>query len=157
MDEKYIRSTISPWGAPALFVRKKDGTLWLCIDYQQLNKVTIKNKYPLPRINELFYQMKGTKVFSKIGLRLGYHQVHIKEEDIHKTTFWTRYGNYEFIVVPLSITNASATFMSLMNNVFGKYLDKVVLVFLDDILVYSKNDTDHEQHLRLVLQVLREK
>ena len=139
-----------------MFVRKKDGTLKLCIDYKQLNKVIVKNKYPLPRINDLFDQMRGTKVFSKIDLRSSYHQVRIKDEDIHKTAFRTRYGHYEFVVVPFGLTNALATFMCLMTSVFSRYLNKFVLVFLDDILVYSKNNKEHEEHLRLTLQLLRE-
>ena len=156
LEKGYIRPSVSPWGAPVLFVNKKDGTLRLCIDYRQLNKVTVKNKYPLPRIDDLFDQMRGSKVFSKIDLRSGYHQARIKDEDIHKIAFRTRYGHYEFVVVPFGLTNAPATFMCLMNSVFSRYLDKFVLVFLDDILVYSKNEEEHEEHLRLTLQLLRE-
>jgi hypothetical protein len=156
LDKGYIRPSVSPWGAPTLFVKKKDGTLRLCIDYRQLNKMTIKNKYPLPRIDDLFDQLRGVAIFSKIDLRSGYHQVRIKDEDIHKTTFRTRYGHYEFVVVPFRLTNAPTTFMCLMNNVLNKYLDKFVLVFVDDILVYSKTKEEHEEHLRMVLQVLRE-
>jgi hypothetical protein len=139
-----------------LLVKKKDETLILCIDFIQLNKVTIKNKYPLPRIDDLFDQLKGARIFSKIDLRSGYHQVRIKEEDINKTAFRTRYGHYVFRVVPFGLSNAPPVFMCLMNSVFREYLDKFVIVFLDDILVYSKSEEDHEHHLRMVLQVLRE-
>ena len=118
-------------------MRKKDGTLRLCIDYKQLNKVTVKNKYPLPQIGDLFDQIRGAKVFSKIELRSGYHQVRIKDEHIHNTTFKTRYGHYEFVVVPFGLTNAPTIFMCLMHSVFSRYLDKFVLVFLDDILIYK--------------------
>jgi hypothetical protein len=119
-----------------------------------LNKVTVKNKYPLPRINDLFDQLKGAKIFSKIDLRSRYHQVRIKDEEISKTAFRTRYGHYEFTVVPFGLSNAPVFFMCLMNGVFRDYLDKFVIVFLDDILVYSKLEEEHEQHLRLVLQEL---
>jgi hypothetical protein len=156
LKKGYIHPSMSPWGAPVLFVKKKDGMLRLCIDFRQLNKVTIKNKYPLPRIDNLFDQLKGAKIFSKIDLRLGYHQLIIKDEDINKTTIRTRYGHYEFTVVPFGLLNAPVVFMCLMNGVFRDYLDKFVIVFLDDILVYSKSEEEHEQHLRMVLQVLRE-
>ena len=139
-----------------IFVKKKYGTLRLCIDFRQLNKATVKNRYPLPRIDDLFDQLRGAKILSKIDLRSGYHQVRIKEEDISKTTFRTSYGHYKFIVVPLGLTNALAMFMCLMNKVFRKYLDKFVIVFLDDILIYSKLEEEHEEHLRIALQVLRE-
>jgi hypothetical protein len=118
--------------------------------------VTIKNKYPLPRIDDLFDQLKDAKIFSKIDLRSGYHQVRIKDEDINKTTFRIRYGHYEFTLVPFGLSNAPIVFMCLMNGVFREYLDKFVIVFLDDILVYSKSEEEHEHHLRMVLQVLRE-
>jgi hypothetical protein len=156
MDKGYIQPSVSPWGAPVPFVKKKDGTLRLCIEYRQLNKLTIKNKYPLPWINDLFDQLGGASIFSKIDLRSRYHQVRIKGEEIHKTTFRTRYGHYEFVVVPFGLNNALATFMCWMNNVLNKFLDKFVLVFIDDILIYSKNREEHEEHLRLVLQLLRE-
>ena len=135
MDRGYIRPNMSPWGAPVLFVKNKDDTLRLCIDYKQLNKETIKNKYPLPMIDDLFDQLGGASIFSKIDLRFGYHQVWIKGEDIHKTAFRTRYGHYEFVVVPFGLTNAPATFVFLMNNVLSKFLDKFVLLFIDDILI----------------------
>jgi hypothetical protein len=128
LDKENIRLSVPTWGAPVLFVRKKDVTLRLCIDYRQLNKMTIKNKYPLPRINDLFDQVGGAKIFSKLDLRSGYHQVRIKDEDINKTTFQTRYRHYEF-------TNAPSIFMCLMNNSFSQYLGKFVVVFIDDILV----------------------
>jgi predicted aspartyl protease len=156
LKKGYIHPSVSPWGAPVLFVKKKDGTLRMCIDFRKLNKVTIKNKYPLPIIDDLFDQLKGARIFSKIDLRSGYHQVRIREEDINKTTFRTRYGHYEFTVVPFGLSNAPTIFMCLMNGVFREYLDKFVIVFLDDILVYSKSEEEHEQHLRMVLQVLRE-
>jgi hypothetical protein len=156
LKKGYICPSVSPWGAPILFVKKKDGTLRLCIDFRQLNKAIVKNKYPLPRIDDLFDQLRGENIFSKIDLRSGYHQVRIKEEDISKTTFRTRYGHYEFVVVPFGLTNAPVVFMCLMNDIFRNYLDKFVIVFLDDILIYSKLEEEHEHHLRLVLQVLRE-
>jgi hypothetical protein len=151
LKKGYIHPSVSPWRAPVLFVKKKDGTLRLCIDFRQLNKVTVKNKYPLPRIDDLFDQLKDAKVFSKIDLRSGYHQVRIKDEDISKTAFRTRYGHYEFTVVPFGLSNAPTVFMCLMNEVFRNYLDKFVIIFLDDILVYSKTAEEHEQHLRMVL------
>ena len=129
---------MSPWGAPVIFVKKKDETLRLCIDYCQLNKMTIKNRYPLPRIDDIFDQLHGATVFSKIDLRSGYHQVRIKDEDIFKTTFRTRYGHYDFVVMPFRLTNSPTVFICLMNNVMHKYLDKFVVVFIDDILIYLK-------------------
>jgi hypothetical protein len=155
LDKEYIRPRISPWGAPILFVKKKDCIIRLCIDYRQLKKMTIKNKYPLPRINDMFNQVGRAKIFSKLDLRSGYHQVRIKYEGIRKTSFRTRYGHYEFIVIPFGLTNAPTTFMCLMNNIFSQYLDKFILVFIDNILVYSKTEEEHEEHLRIVLETLR--
>ncbi|XP_074298169.1 uncharacterized protein LOC141628989 [Silene latifolia] len=157
MEKGYIRPSVSPWGAPVLFVKKKDGTLRLCIDYRELNQVTIKNRYPLPRIDDLFDQLKGASVFSKIDLRSGYHQLKIAPEDVPKTAFSTRYGHYEFTVMPFGLTNAPVVFMDLMNRTFRPYLDKFVVVFIDDILIYSKNEEEHEEHLRIILSILREK
>ena len=148
---------MSPWGAPILFVKKKDGTLRMCIDYRQINKVTVKNKYPLPRIEDLFDQLKGAGVFSKIDLRSGYYQLRVKDGDVPKIAFRTRYGHYEFLVMPFGLTNAPTAFMDLMNRVFRPYVDQFVVVFIDDILVYSKDAQEHEQHLRIVLETLREK
>ena len=156
LDKGFIRPSHSLWGAPVLFVKKKDDTFRMCIDYRELNKVTIKNKYPLPRIDDLFDQLKGASVFSKIDLRSGYHQLRVKDDDITKTAFRTRYGHYEFTVMPFGLTNAPAAFMDLMNRVFRKHLDKFVIVFIDDILIYSKNQEEHEEHLKLTLQILRE-
>jgi hypothetical protein len=136
-EKGYIRPSTSPWAAPVLFVEKKDGTKRMCIDYRALNEVTIKNKYPLPRIEDLFDQLRGANVFSKIDLRLGYHQLRIRPSYIPKTTFITKYGLYEFTVMSFGLTNAPAYFMYLMNSVFMDYLDKFVVVFIDDILVYS--------------------
>jgi hypothetical protein len=154
-DKGFIRPSTSPWGCPALFV-KKDESLRLCIDYRPLNAVTIKNKYPLPRIDVLFDQLVGAKVFSKIDLRSGYHQIKIRGSDIPKTAFSTRYGLYEFLVMSFGLTNAQAYFMYLMNSVLIPKLDKFVVVFIDDILVYSKNEEEHVGHLHVVLQRLRE-
>ncbi|KAL9268383.1 Transposon Ty3-I Gag-Pol polyprotein-like protein, partial [Drosera capensis] len=156
LEKGYIRPSVSPWGAPVLFVKKKDGSMRLCIDYRELNKITIKNRYPLPRIDDLFDQLQGASVYSKIDLRSGYHQLRIKTEDISKTAFRTRYGHYEFVVMPFGLTNAPAVFMDLMNRVFKPYLDHFVVVFIDDILVYSRDHREHEEHLRTTLKTLRE-
>ena len=138
-----------------LFVKNKDGTLRLCVDYRQLNTMTMKNKYLLPRIDDLLDQLKGESVFSKIDLRSGYHQLRIKDTDVHKTTFIMRYRHYEFLVMLFGLTNALAAFMDLKNNVFRPYVDQFVIVFIDNILVYSKDRENHDTHLRVVLETLR--
>ena len=151
-----IRPSQSPYGAPILFVKKKDGTLRLCIDYRALNNVTIKNKYPLPLMEELFDRVAGCQFVSKLDLRSGFYQIRVADKDVEKTAFRTRYGHYEYLVTPMGLTNAPATFMHLMNKTFHDYLDKFVLVFLDDILVFSKTLEEHEEHVRKVLARLRE-
>ena len=134
-----------------LFVKKKDGSMKLCIDYRELNKVTVRNKYPLPRIDDLFHQLQGACVFSKINLHSRYHQLRVKSEDVPKTDFRTRYGHYEFLVIPFGLKNAPSAFMDLMNRVFNQYLDKFVVVFIDDILVYLRSREEHEFYLNNVL------
>ena len=150
LDKGFIRPSTSPWGAPILFVKKKDKTLRLYIDYRQLNRVTIKNRYPLPRIDDLFDQLRGARVYSEIDLRTGYHQLRVREIYIPKTAFRTRYGHFEFTVMPFGLTNAPDAFMDLMHRVFQPYLDQFVVVFMDDILIYSL-EWEHEYHLRIVL------
>jgi hypothetical protein len=151
-----IRPSTSPWAAPVLFVEKNDGSRSMWIDYRALNEVTIKNKYRLPRIEDLFDQLRGSSVFSKIDLRSGYHQLRIQPLGIPKTTFITKYGLYEFTVMSFGLTNAPTFFMNLMNNVFMDYLDKFVVVFIDDILIYSQSEEEHVDHLKMVLQRLWE-
>jgi hypothetical protein len=152
LDKGYIRPNSSHWGCPALFVKKKDQSLRLCVNYQPLNAITIKNKYPLPRIDILFDQLAGARVFSKVDLRSCYHQIKIRLEDVHKTAFSTRYRLYEYLVMLFGLTNAPAHFMYLMNSVFMLELDKFVVVFIDDILIYFKIEEEHVHHLRVILQ-----
>ncbi|GKD44531.1 putative reverse transcriptase domain-containing protein, partial [Tanacetum coccineum] len=154
-DKGFIRPSSLPWGASILFVKKKDGSFRMCIDYQELNKLTVKNRYPLPRIDDLFDQLQGSSVYSKINLRSGYHQLRVHEKDIPKTAFKTRYGHYEFHVMPFGLTNAPAVFMDLMNRVCKPYLDKFVIVPIDDILICSKNNKEHEEHLKAILELLK--
>ncbi|KAL8105555.1 hypothetical protein AgCh_029374 [Apium graveolens] len=157
LDKGTIRTNVSSWRAPVLFVMKKDGSMRLCIDYSELNKLTIKNKYPFLRIDDLFDQLKRAAWFSKIDIRSGYHQLKIKAEDIPKTAFRTRYEHYEFLVMAFGLTIAPAAFMDLMNRVFKKYLDKFIIVFIDDILIYSKTEKEHVEHMRRTLETLRNK
>jgi hypothetical protein len=155
LNKGYIWPSCSPWGCPAIFVSKKDKTQRLCVDCRPLNTVTVKNKYPLPRIDLLFDQLIGAQIFLKIDLRSRYHQIRIREEDIWKTAFSTRYGLYEYLVKSFGLTNTPTHFMYLMNSVFMEELDKFLVVFIDDILVFSKSRKEHEEHLRIVLQRLR--
>jgi hypothetical protein len=150
MKKGYICPSVSPWGAPFLFLNKKYGTFILCIDFRQLNKVNIKKKYHLPRIDDLFDRLKDERIFSKIDLRSGYHQVRIIDEYINNTTFRKRYGHYEFIGVPFGLSNAPIVFMCLMNGVFSEYMEKIFIVFLDEIIVYSKSEEENEHQLRMV-------
>ena len=154
LNKGFIRSSTATWGAPHLFSNKKDNTLRLCIDYRQLNRVTVKNRYPLSRIDDLFDQLKGTRVYCKIDLRTSYHPLRVKETEIPKTVFRMHYGHFEFTVMPFRLTNALTTFMDLMHKVFQPYLDKFAMVFVDDILIYSQSEEEHEDHLRIVLQAL---
>ncbi|KAI3732808.1 hypothetical protein L1987_64017 [Smallanthus sonchifolius] len=155
LEKGFIQPSISPWGALVLFVKKNDGSMRMCIYYCEFNKQTVKNKYPLPRIDDLFDQLQGASWFSKVDLRSGYHQLKVREEDIPKTAFRTRYGHFEFHVMSFRLTNALAAFMDLMNRVCRPMLDRSVMVFIDDILIYSKNEGDHACHLKEVLEALK--
>ena len=157
MDKGFIRSSTSPWGTSVLFAKKNDKTLRLCIDYRQLNRFTIKNRYPLPRIDDLFDKQKGTRLYYNIDFRTDCHKLRVREANIPKTSFRVRYGHFEFIVMPFGLTNApAACHRSHMHRVFQPYLDQFVVVFVDDILIYSKFEEEHEDHVRVVLQVLRD-
>ncbi|XXG47250.1 hypothetical protein AAC387_Pa02g1924 [Persea americana] len=156
LSKGFTRPSVSPWGAQVLFVKKKDGSLRMCIDYRRLNHMTIKNKYPLPRIDELFDQSQGAAYSSKIDLRSMHYELRVRESDVPKTTFRTRYGHYEFLEMPFGLTNAPAVFMALMNKAFAEYLDHFTVVFIDDVLMYSKSKEEHEEHLRTSMQLLRD-
>ena len=147
LDKVFIRPSISLWGAPVLFVKKKDGSMRMCIDYQELNKVTIKNRYPLPRIENLLDQLQGARVFSKVSFHLGYHQVKVKEEDIPKIAFRTSYVHYEFLVMYFGLTNAPIVFMDTMNRFFYDYLDQFIVDFINDILIYSRTSKEQEERI----------
>nr|GFA84283.1 putative reverse transcriptase domain-containing protein [Tanacetum cinerariifolium] len=153
-DKGFIRHSSSLWGAPVLFVKKKYGSFRMYIDYRELNKLTVKNRYSPPRIDDLFDQLQGSSVYSKIDLRSGYHQLRVQEEDIPKTAIRTRYRHYEFQVMPFGLTNTPAVFMDLTNRVCKPYLDKFVIVFINDILIYSKDEKEHEEHLKAILELL---
>ena len=157
LDKVFIRPRISPWGAPVLFLKKKDGSRRMSINYRQSNKVTFKNKDPIPRIDDLFDQLHGASHFPKIDLRSGYHQLKVRDSDIPKIAFRTGYGNYEFVFMSSGLTNAPAVFMDLMNRVFKKYMDLFVIIFIDNILIYSMNDEEHASHLKILLQTLKDR
>jgi len=156
VNKKMIRPSTSAWSSPVLFVRKKDGSLRMCVDYRALNAVTKRNSYPLPRLDESFDRLGRARIFSKIDLKSGYWQVRVEPKDIHKTAFNTRYGQYEFLVMPFGLKNAPSAFQALMNEIFRPFLDDFVLVYLDDILIYSRNEQEHQEHVRKVLEKLRE-
>jgi hypothetical protein len=156
LDKGWIRTSSSPAGAPILFVKKKDGSLRLCVDYRGLNKITIKDRTPLPLIKESLDRLRGAKIFTKLSLRAGYHNIRIKEGDERKTAFRTRYGLYEYTVMPFDLTNAPATFQHVINTVMKEFIDDFVLTYLDDILIYSKDEDEHKEHVKKVLKKLRE-
>ena len=156
LDGKLIRPSSSPFGSPVLFVKKKSGELRMCIDYRALNNITVKNRYPLPRVDDLLDQLSQARYFSKLDLTSGYWQVRVKSDDTHKTAFRTRYGHYEFMVMPFGLCNAPSTFQHLMNSTFQDYLDDFVIIYLDDIMIYSKTFNDHLKHLEIVFQKLRD-
>ncbi|GJY07204.1 putative reverse transcriptase domain-containing protein [Tanacetum coccineum] len=153
--QRIHKACSSPWGAPVLFVKKKDGSFRMCIDYRELNKMTVKNRYPLLMIDDLFDQLQGSNIYSKIDRRSGYHQLRVREQDISKTAFRTRYGHYEYQVMPFGLTKAPVVFMDLMNRLCKPYMDKFVIVFIDDILIYSKDKKEHKEHLKAILEFLK--
>ncbi|GKE74566.1 putative reverse transcriptase domain-containing protein [Tanacetum coccineum] len=155
-DRGFIKPSSAPWGAPVLFIKKKDGSFRMCINYRELNKLTMKNRYPVLRIDDLIDQLQGSRVYSKIDVRSGYHQLRVREEDIPKTTFRTRYRHYEFQVMPFGLINAPTVLIDLMNRVCKPYPDRFVIVFIDDILIYSKSRKEHKEHLKLILKLLNE-
>ena len=154
LKQGFIQPSVSLWGALVLFVKNKDGSLQMFIDYRMLNSVIVKNKYPLPRIDDLFDQLQSAQVFSKIDLRSGYYQLRIREQDVHKITFRTRYGHFEFLVILFGLTNVPVAFVDMMQRVFRPYLDQFIIVFIDDILIYSDSVEQHAGHLWIVLQTL---
>nr|GEZ52010.1 putative reverse transcriptase domain-containing protein [Tanacetum cinerariifolium] len=156
-NKGFIRPSFLTMGSSIPICQKKDGSFRVCIDYRELNKLMVKNRYPLPRIDDLFDQLQGSSVYSKIDLRSGYHQLKVREEDIPKTAFRTRYRHYEFQVMPFGLTNAPAVFMDLVNQVCKPYLDKFMIVFINDILIYSKDEKEHEEHLKAILELLKKK
>ena len=155
LEQGWIRPSPSAYGAPVLFVLKKDRKWCMCIDYNALNKITVKNRYPLPKVEELMDRLHGTRYFTKIDLYSGYHQIRVRESNIQKTAFVTIYGAFEYLVMPFGLCNAPATFQRVMNTILRDGLDKFVLVFLDDILIYSRTKEEHEKHIRAVLDRLR--
>ncbi|GJW92285.1 putative reverse transcriptase domain-containing protein [Tanacetum coccineum] len=155
-DKGFIKPSSSPWGDPILFIKKKDRSFRMCIDYRELNKLTVKNRYLLPRIDDLFDQLQGSSVYLKIDLRSGYHRLRVREEDVSKTAFRTHYGHYEFQVMPFGLTNTPAVFMDLMNRVCKPYLDQFVIVLIDDFLIYSRNEEEHRERLKTILELLKE-
>jgi Reverse transcriptase (RNA-dependent DNA polymerase) len=156
LEKGLIRPSVSPWGAPVLFAPKKDGGLRMCLDYRALNKLAVKDKCPTPRVDELFDRLHGATHFSNIDLRSGYYQIRVREGDVPKTCICTRYGSFEFLVMPFGLTNAPSTFQALMNEVFRDYVDNFILVYLDDVLIFSRSEEEHKRHVEMVLQQLRD-